>query len=174
MRVIHPLQAVFSPSGLGGLLLWAAALLSLGAGAEETRYYNVPASSLETALNTFGRQAGILLSFDSARVAGLDSPGINGPHGVEEGLNRLAGPAGLRAAPLIGCSRPMTRVGRPRRPPNPCRAWMWKGRGWRRRAPSGICAARMRSLMRICPRIIWARKILSVSGVSARRMCFRV
>ena len=100
MRVIHPLQAVFSPSGLGGLLLWAAALLSLGAGAEETRYYNVPASSLETALNTFGRQAGILLSFDSARVAGLDSPGINGPHGVEEGLNRLAGPAGLRAAPL--------------------------------------------------------------------------
>ena len=100
MRVIHPLQAVFSPSGLGGLLLWAAALLSLGAGAEETRYYNVPASSLETALNAFGRQAGILLSFDSARVAGLDSPGINGPHGVEEGLNRLAGPAGLRAAPL--------------------------------------------------------------------------
>ena len=100
MRAIHSLQAVFRPAGLGGLLLWATALLSLGADAEESRYYDVPASSLETALNVFGRQAGILLSFDSARVAGLDSPGINGRHSVEEGLNRLAGPAGLRAAPL--------------------------------------------------------------------------
>ena len=100
MRAIHFLQAVFRPSRLGSLILWATALLCLGAGAEEGRYYDVPASSLETALNVFGRQAGILLSFDSARVAGLDSPGINGRHSVEEGLNRLAGPAGLRAAPL--------------------------------------------------------------------------
>ena len=82
------------------LLLWVTGPVSQSVAAGEMRDYNVPASSLETALNAFGRQAGILLSFDSALVSGLDSPGINGQHDVVQGLNRLAGPAGLQVVPM--------------------------------------------------------------------------
>ena len=82
------------------LLLWVIGPASQSVAAGEMRDYNVPASSLETALNAFGRQAGILLSFDSALVSGLDSPGINGQHDVVQGLNRLAGPAGLQVVPM--------------------------------------------------------------------------
>ena len=82
------------------LLLWVTGPASQSVAAGEMRDYNVPASSLETALNAFGRQAGILLSFDSALVSGLDSPGINGQHDVVQGLNRLAGPAGLQVVPM--------------------------------------------------------------------------
>ena len=47
---------------------------------------NVPAGPLGAALAGFARQAQVLLSFDPALADGLQSPGLQGSHGVQEGL----------------------------------------------------------------------------------------
>ena len=57
----------------------------------------IPAGPLEGALNRFGREAGILLSFPSAATAGLQSPGLNGTYGVADGLAALLQGSGLAA-----------------------------------------------------------------------------
>ncbi|NHZ33445.1 TonB-dependent siderophore receptor [Massilia rubra] len=59
--------------------------------------YAIPAGPLEGALNRFGREAGILLSFPSATTAGLYSPGLNGSYAVADGLAQLLHGSGLAA-----------------------------------------------------------------------------
>lgn len=61
--------------------------------------YDIPAGPLEPALNRFGREAGILLSFSSELVAGLRSPGLRGQHEVGVALERLLQGTGLQAQP---------------------------------------------------------------------------
>lgn len=76
----------------GATLLAAGATLAapaLAQPAAEARRFEIPAGPLEDALNRFGREAGILLSFDPERVRGLASPGLAGQYGVREGLQRL-------------------------------------------------------------------------------------
>lgn len=60
--------------------------------------YDIPAGPLEAALNRFGREAGILLSFPTETTAGLRSPGLRGNHTVPEGLAALLQGTGLSAA----------------------------------------------------------------------------
>lgn len=61
------------------------------------RSYDIPAGSLEDALNQFGREAGILLSFTTESTAGLHSQGLQGSYTVQEGLDALLDGSGLRA-----------------------------------------------------------------------------
>jgi iron complex outermembrane recepter protein len=67
------------------------------ASATTPRSYNIPAGPLEAALNRFGRETGILLSFPTGLAAGLQSPGLQGSHDANTGLARLLKGTGLAA-----------------------------------------------------------------------------
>ena len=90
LKLLSPYSAAF--------ILATAAILSHHALAvdepNDTRYYNIPAASLESSLNTFGREAGILLGFDAAAVKGLRSAGIDGEYSVLDGLRQLVSQTG--------------------------------------------------------------------------------
>lgn len=66
--------------------------------AQAARSYNIPAGTLEDALNRFGRESGILLSFSTDTTAGLKSPGLQGSHTPRSGLDALLAGSGLQAA----------------------------------------------------------------------------
>lgn len=59
--------------------------------------FSIPAGPLEPALNRFGREAGILLSYPSELTTGLNSPGLSGQASVSEGLTQLLRSSGLAA-----------------------------------------------------------------------------
>ncbi|WP_200176683.1 TonB-dependent receptor [Ectothiorhodospira shaposhnikovii] len=64
----------------------------------EPRDFQVTAATLEEALNSFARQAGITLLFDPALVSGLQARSLQGTYRVEEGLSRLLAGTALEAA----------------------------------------------------------------------------
>ncbi|MDG3064997.1 TonB-dependent receptor domain-containing protein [Thauera mechernichensis] len=57
--------------------------------------YDIGPGSLESTLNRFGREAGILLAFPSDLVADLNSAGLRGTYSPQEGLDRLLEGSGL-------------------------------------------------------------------------------
>lgn len=59
--------------------------------------YQIAPTSLETALNQFGRQAGVLISFGSQVTASALSPGLNGAYTTEQALAALLQGTGLQA-----------------------------------------------------------------------------
>lgn len=61
--------------------------------------YDIPAGPLEGALNRFGREAGILLSF-STEAMGLQSKGLHGSYTVSEALPLLLQGTGLSAVQI--------------------------------------------------------------------------
>nr|WP_238379992.1 TonB-dependent siderophore receptor [Janthinobacterium sp. Marseille] len=61
------------------------------------RTYTVPAGSLTSALNRFGRDAGIMLSFSSETTNKLQSKGLNGSYTITAGLQALLAGSGLEA-----------------------------------------------------------------------------
>ena len=63
--------------------------------AEGARSYQIPAGTLEDALNRFGRASGALLSFTQDQVQGLRSPGLDGRFEAREALQRLLAGTGL-------------------------------------------------------------------------------
>ncbi|WP_396956154.1 TonB-dependent siderophore receptor [Nitrosomonas sp.] len=62
-----------------------------------TRHYHIPAGSLTTVLNDFGREAGILLSFSTELTNNLQSKGLNGNYTTQDGLAALLAGSGLEA-----------------------------------------------------------------------------
>lgn len=62
-----------------------------------THRHDIPAGSLEDALNRFARTSGILLSFDPAVTQGRRSVGLSGVHGVADGFAALLAGSGLQA-----------------------------------------------------------------------------
>ncbi|MEM0910576.1 MAG: TonB-dependent receptor [Pseudomonadota bacterium] len=62
----------------------------------QTMSFNIPASDLQTALNIFGRESGILLSFDPQIVNGFSTDGLKGEFTVLEGISQLLGNAELQ------------------------------------------------------------------------------
>lgn len=70
--------------------------------AEALRSYSIPAGSLEEALNRFGRESGLLLSFTQEQVQGLRSPGLQGSHVPRSGLAALLRGSGLEAVAAPG------------------------------------------------------------------------
>ena len=79
-----------------GVLAAAACIVAAPAMAQQ-RAYNIPAGALEDALNSFGREAGILLSFSPDNTANVRSPGLQGSHTVQQGLDALLAGTGLLA-----------------------------------------------------------------------------
>lgn len=84
-------------AALLSLSLPLAALPTLALAAPVAQEYRVPAGSLDSALNAFARQAGVLLSFDPALTAGRRSSGLQGRYPVEQGFAQLLAGSGLRA-----------------------------------------------------------------------------
>jgi len=67
--------------------------------AEELRLnFAVSRGDLRPALEKYARQAGIRLSFDPAKVAGLTTPGLHGRYTPEDGLNQLLRGTGYMGA----------------------------------------------------------------------------
>lgn len=64
----------------------------------QIRSYNIPAGTLEDALNRLGSESGALLSFSTSSTAGLRSPGLSGNYSVQDGLAALLAGSGLEAA----------------------------------------------------------------------------
>ena len=65
--------------------------------AEALRTYNIPAGSLDQALNRFASTSGILLSVDATLTEGKRSAGLQGRYAVGAGLERLLAGSGLVA-----------------------------------------------------------------------------
>ena len=63
---------------------------------------NIPAGPLEGALNRYGREAGILLSYPTELTAGRHSQGLTGTHSVQEALPLLLAGTGLAAVAQPG------------------------------------------------------------------------
>ncbi|MCV2216040.1 TonB-dependent siderophore receptor [Thauera sp. Sel9] len=81
-------------------LMLVPALAAEPAGAANAaiqRTYDIPAGPLEAALNRFGHETGITLSFSTGLSTGLRSPGLQGSHDLAGGLARLLQGTGLAA-----------------------------------------------------------------------------
>lgn len=71
---------------------------SQGASVEQTTaHYAIPGGALSTVLSRFAAEAGVLLSVDARRVAGLQSSGLQGRYSVEQGFAQLLRKSGLTA-----------------------------------------------------------------------------
>lgn len=66
------------------------------------RDFNIPAGPLEGALNRLGRDAGVLITFESAVTEGRNSPGVRGSYAVEEALSQVLMGTGLGAIRAAG------------------------------------------------------------------------
>jgi len=88
----------------------AAMFLSAAASAEEAgagrlvaqvseaqRTFNIPAQSLATALNAFGRQAGIQVSVDASVARGVQTQGVRGTMTSQQALTQLLAGTGIAA-----------------------------------------------------------------------------
>lgn len=69
---------------------------------EALRAYNIPAGSLDQALNRFASASGILLSVDATLTEGKRSAGLQGQYAVRAGLERLLAGSGLVAVQSQG------------------------------------------------------------------------
>lgn len=99
----HYLAHRLSPLALALQLVLAATALHAQAQvpgaspASQARPYNIPAGPLSPALNRFAQAAGVALSIDESRVAGLRTTGLDGEYSVEEGFRRLLQGTGFSA-----------------------------------------------------------------------------
>ncbi|WCM52244.1 TonB-dependent siderophore receptor [Pseudomonas sp. WJP1] len=91
---LTPLARTLRQLLLGASLSFAA--LPQGYAAD-TRAYHIAPSSLENALNQFGREAGVLITFGSQVTSGVQSRGLEGNYSPEQGLNALLEGTGLQA-----------------------------------------------------------------------------
>nr|WP_145550150.1 TonB-dependent receptor [Variovorax boronicumulans] len=75
--------------------------------------YDIPAGSLDQALNRFAATAGILLAIDGGLTAGKTSTGLSGRFSTAAGLDVLLRGSGLQAARLNDGSYMLRRAGQP-------------------------------------------------------------
>lgn len=98
-----------TPLARAVLTLWlAAGALTLPAQAQDLAQasaavrHEIPAGTLDQALNRFAATAGITLSIDGALTAGKTSRGLSGSFGVRDGLAALLAGSGLEAVATSG------------------------------------------------------------------------
>jgi Fe(3+) dicitrate transport protein len=96
---MHPSRLTPLARTLRNLVLGASLTFSVlpVALAVETKAYHIAPASLENALNQFGREAGVLISFGSQVTSGVTSRGLEGNFTPEQGLNALLEGTGLQA-----------------------------------------------------------------------------
>jgi hypothetical protein len=61
--------------------------------------FNIPSGDLATALETFSRQTGVSVVFDSRKIQGLTTPGLNGNYEIQAGLDVLLQGTGYVSTP---------------------------------------------------------------------------
>ncbi len=76
---VVPAQASISPQESTGL----------------ARNFQIPAGSMDTALNAFADRSGLHVVFDATLTERLNAPGLSGVYSVEEGLDQLLAGTGL-------------------------------------------------------------------------------
>ena len=74
----------------------ATVAISSSAFAEAASHFDVPAQPLSSALEAFGRQAGVSILFDRQELAGKSSAGLQGDYLPSEALKRLLQGTGAR------------------------------------------------------------------------------
>ncbi len=96
---MHPTRLTPLARSLRNLVLGASLSFSAlpAAMAADAKAYHIAPSSLENALNQFGREAGVLISFGSQVTNGVQSRGLEGSYTPEQGLNALLEGTGLQA-----------------------------------------------------------------------------
>ncbi len=72
---------------------------ALAQSASARQSYNIPAGSLGSALNQFGRAAGVAISYDAAIVTGKTTRGVRGSYSPAQALEILLRGTSLRATP---------------------------------------------------------------------------
>ena len=88
----------FRLTSLARLLLGASLSFSvLPMALADAKAYHIAPASLENALNQFGREAGVLISFSSTTASGIQSKGLEGTYEPEQGLQALLEGTGLQA-----------------------------------------------------------------------------
>lgn len=80
-----------------GALSASSLALAQTASAESARAYDIPAGSLATALNRYGQQSGMLLSYSSDLTRDLQSRGLKGSFTPADALSALLDGTGLEA-----------------------------------------------------------------------------
>jgi len=73
------------------------AAMAQSATQQVVRSYDIPAGPLSSALSRFAGEAGVLLSVDGSLLQGLDSNGLQGQYGVDDGFAALLQGSGLHA-----------------------------------------------------------------------------
>jgi Fe(3+) dicitrate transport protein len=95
---MHPTRLTPLARSLRNFVLGASlSFCALPALATETKVYHIAPASLENALNQFGREAGVLISFGSQITSGVQSRGLEGSYTAEQGLDALLEGTGLQA-----------------------------------------------------------------------------
>lgn len=99
----NPLATRLRPAALAVHLALASVFvggatlgLASAAYAQSGRDYAIVAGPLGPALTRFAGEAGVVLSFDPASVAGKSTPGLNGNYAVDAGFNALLAGSGYR------------------------------------------------------------------------------
>ncbi|MBV6288343.1 TonB-dependent Fe(3+) dicitrate receptor FecA [Pseudomonas aegrilactucae] len=80
-----------------GASLTFTVIAPLQAADADTRAYHIAPTALENALNQFGRESGVLISFGSQVTAGVQSRGLEGQYTPQQGLDVLLEGTGLQA-----------------------------------------------------------------------------
>src|SRR5256885_8001490 len=70
---------------------------SAQAGQAAQRSFSIAAGPLAHVIAQYANQAGVALSFDAAQLGRLQSPGLQGSYGVEDGFARLLQGTALQA-----------------------------------------------------------------------------
>lgn len=91
----HALARAVLLACLGGALGAPAAQAAPAAAA--TRHFDLPAASLDSALNALGRQSGLLIAFTPEQVAGHRAPALRGDYTAAQALDALLAGSGLAA-----------------------------------------------------------------------------
>ncbi|MFT4100307.1 MAG: TonB-dependent siderophore receptor [Burkholderiaceae bacterium] len=95
-------------SALAVLVVMGAALSPGAAGQARAQAtvsavrYDVPAGPLAEVLNRFAQQSGVSIALDANQIRGLESPGIQGSHDVDEGFGMLLRGSGHVAEKTAG------------------------------------------------------------------------
>lgn len=80
-----------------GASLAFTAIAPLQAAETQARAYHIAPTSLENALNQFGRESGVLISFGSQVTGSAQSRGLEGHYTAQQGLDALLEGTGLHA-----------------------------------------------------------------------------
>jgi len=93
--VLQPLAPALAPAAAAALILLPGQATAQ-APAAARHSYQIPAGTLDQALNRFAGTAGVELSVDAALTRGKTSPGLQGSYTVDEALARLLAGQDLR------------------------------------------------------------------------------